>query len=60
MSGLGGAIALLYFATVVGIGVYLLVLLTRFVKAHQRGADALEAIARKLPMSASGRSDSKP
>lgn len=40
---------LLYLSAIVGVGVYLIVLLARFVKAHQRGAEALEAIARKLP-----------
>jgi len=50
MSGTTGFIlALIYLLSIFGVGVYLLVLLARFVKAHQRGADALEAIARKLP-----------
>jgi hypothetical protein len=50
MSGTTGILlALLYLLSIFGVGVYLLVLLARFVKAHQRGADALEAIARKLP-----------
>lgn len=40
--------AFAYLFIVIAIGIYLLVLLTRFVKAHQRGAEALEAIARKI------------
>ena len=43
-----GILAILYFLLVLGIGVYILVLLARFVKAHQRGSEALEVIARKL------------
>lgn len=49
MGNTASLIALFYFVAVVGIGIYLLVLVSRFVKSHQRGADALEAIARKLP-----------
>jgi hypothetical protein len=50
MSGpVGIILALLYLSAIFAVGIYLLVLLTRFVKAHQRSADALEAIARKLP-----------
>ena len=39
---------LAYFFFLISIGIYVLVLLTRFVKAHQRGAEALESIAKKL------------
>jgi hypothetical protein len=50
MSGSTGIVlALVYLLSIFAVGVYLLVLLARFVKAHQRGAEALEAIARKLP-----------
>lgn len=38
----------LYVALIVGPVIYLLVLATRFVKAHQRGAEALESIAQTL------------
>jgi len=48
ISGIAGIITLLYFLAVIGVGIFLLGLLARLVKAHQRGADALEAIARKL------------
>ncbi len=48
MSAITGIFAIFYMFVVIGIGVYVLVLLTRFVKAHQRGSDALEVIARKL------------
>lgn len=43
-----GILALLYLLFIVVIVVYLLVLATRFVKSHERGSAALEAIARKL------------
>lgn len=49
MSGLTGVFMLLYFLVVIGAGIFVLVLLSNFVKAHQRCADALETIARKLP-----------
>ena len=39
---------LIHVAIVIGVAVYLLVLFTRFVDAHRRGADALEIIARKF------------
>jgi len=48
MTAVTGIFAIFYLFLVIGIGVYVLVLLTRFVKAHQRGSEALEAIARKL------------
>ncbi len=38
----------LYFALIVGLIIYFVVLATRFVKAHQRGAEALESIAQAL------------
>ena len=41
--------AFAYLLVVVGISIYVLVLLARFVEAHQRGAQALESIAKKLP-----------
>lgn len=51
MSGVATTISLLYFLIVVGVGVYLL-LMTRFLRAHPRGADAHEVIARKLSLAA--------
>jgi hypothetical protein len=39
---------LAYLLLLVAIGIYLLVLATRFVNAHRRGADALVEIARKM------------
>ncbi len=39
---------LVYVVILGGIGIYLFVLLVRFVKAHQRIADALEQIAKTL------------
>jgi hypothetical protein len=44
-------VAFVYLLIVVAVGIYLLVLLTRFVKAHQRGAEALEVIAKKISSS---------
>jgi hypothetical protein len=40
--------ALLYFGAGIGIVIYLLVLARAFVSAHERGAAALERIARKI------------
>ena len=51
-SAFGGFLILAYFATILGVGIYFIVLATRFVKAHQRGAAALEAIAQKLSLTA--------
>ncbi len=51
ISGIAGIITVLYFLAIIGVGIFLLVLLARLVKAHQRGADALETIARKLASS---------
>ena len=41
-------IFILYFCFVIGVIVYALMLLNRFASAHERVADALEKIARKL------------
>lgn len=48
MGSFTAVFAMIYLAAIVGVGVFILILLTRFVKAHQRSADALEAIARNL------------
>ena len=45
---------LMFLLAGIGAGLYALYLLTRFVQAHQRGAEALEQIARKLPISPAG------
>lgn len=47
-SAIGGFLALAYFAVILGVGIYLIILVARFVSAHQRGAAALEDIAKKL------------
>ncbi len=44
----GGILAVLYLACVVGVVIYVLTLLARFVSAHERAVNALETIARKL------------
>lgn len=44
-----------YFLVPLVIGVYLLVLLSRFVKAHQRAADALERMAERSSHNSRGR-----
>jgi hypothetical protein len=46
--GIGSILIVLYFALVIGLTIYVIVLATRFVKAHQRGAEALESIAQTL------------
>ncbi len=56
-SGIAVVFTLFYFVIVLGISVYVLVLLARFVRAHQRGADALETIARRLPIAPTVRPD---
>ncbi|NZA25888.1 hypothetical protein H0E84_05785 [Luteimonas sp. SJ-92] len=48
LSLLTTAVSLAYLVGLIGVVVYLLVLATRFVRAHERGADALGAMARKL------------
>ena len=53
-SGVGTVFILAYFAVVLGVGIYVLLLATRFVKAHQRGAEALETIAKKISPTANG------
>jgi flagellar biogenesis protein FliO len=44
----GGFFALVYFACVIGIIIFVLWSINRFVNAHERVATALENIARKL------------
>lgn len=43
-----GIVVLVYLVLVIAIAGYLIALATRFVKAHERGSSALEAIAQKL------------
>ncbi|MBL8525013.1 MAG: hypothetical protein JNN20_15090 [Betaproteobacteria bacterium] len=48
-AGIGYIILMvLYFGLIIGLLIYFIVLATRFVKAHQRGAEALESIAHTL------------
>ena len=47
-AGIGSILVVLYFALIIGLVIYFFVLATRFVKAHQRGAEALESIAQTL------------
>ena len=47
-AGIGNILVVLYFALIIGLVIYFIVLATRFVKAHQRGAEALESIAQTL------------
>jgi len=54
MASLGGLFALVYLACVVGVVIYVLRLLGRFVNAHERVASSLDIIARKM------RDDAKP
>jgi len=48
MASLGGLFALVYLACVVGVVIYVLRLLGRFVSAHERVASSLDIIARKM------------
>lgn len=41
-------LVILYFCFVIGIVIYVMLMIGRFVRAHERAADALEMIARKL------------
>jgi putative effector of murein hydrolase LrgA (UPF0299 family) len=43
-----GFFMLLYFGSVIGVVIFLLILLSQFVKAHERFADAMEVFARKF------------
>jgi hypothetical protein len=54
IASLGGFFVLIYLACVVGIIIYVLRLLGRFVSAHERVASSLDIIARKM------RDDAKP
>ena len=45
---IGTIFMMAYVTLMVGLAIYIFVLATRFVKAHQRGADALESIAQTL------------
>lgn len=47
-AGIGSIFMVLYFVLIIGLTIYFVVLATRFVKAHQRGAEALESIAQTL------------
>ena len=47
-AGLGGLFVILYLACIVGIIIYVLRLLGRFVSANEKMAASLEIIARKL------------
>jgi SNF family Na+-dependent transporter len=49
MSGVGGTFLILYFCFLIGIAIFLLVLISRFVGAHERIASALERIAQNPP-----------
>jgi hypothetical protein len=48
MASLSSLFVLIYLACVVGVIIYVLRLLGRFVSAHERVASALETVARKL------------
>ena len=48
MAGVGGLFFLVYIACVIGVTIYLIRLLYRFVSAHERVASALEIMARKM------------
>jgi hypothetical protein len=48
MQGLGGLLLLLYMCFVISVTIFVLSLCWRFVRAHERTADSLAIIARKL------------
>lgn len=45
---IGTILVVLYIGLIIGLAIYFIVLATRFVRAHQRGAKALESIAQTL------------
>jgi hypothetical protein len=49
MPAVGGVLLVLYFCFIIGIAIFVLVLLSRFVGAHERIASALERIAQNPP-----------
>jgi len=53
-SAIGGFLVLVYAIAFVAVTIFIITMISRFVKAHERVADALEKIARKQP------DDSKP
>ena len=48
MQALGGLFVLAYAGCVIAVIIYVLMLLGRFVRAHERAANALEMVARKM------------
>jgi len=54
MESLGGLFAIVYLVCVVAVIIYVLQLLGRFVRAHERVASSLDIVARKM------RDDAKP
>ena len=48
MPNLSSVFLLLYFCAIIGVGIYVLVLLGRFVNAHERMASAVERAAQSL------------
>jgi hypothetical protein len=48
MDAIGGFLGLVYVGCVIGIAIYLITLVSRFVRAHERMAGALDNIARKF------------
>ena len=48
MQGLGGIFLLLYICCIIGVTIFVLALLSQFVRAHERIANALEIVSRKL------------
>lgn len=53
MQSFGFLFFVVYVCVLIGVGIFLLTLLTRFVKAHEQIAGALEEAARHLGRSAS-------
>lgn len=47
-AGLGTLFLLVYFAFVIGVTIFILYLLSRFVSAHEKIAASLDTVARKL------------
>jgi len=52
LAGLGAVFAFVYFVCVIGVILWVLNLLGRFVAAHERMAESLERISRKFKDSA--------
>ncbi|HTV40398.1 MAG TPA: hypothetical protein VMF08_07480 [Candidatus Sulfotelmatobacter sp.] len=47
-TGIGILFVILYFVCIIGVGIYVLWLMSRFVSAHEKIAASLDTVSRKL------------